>query len=219
MRAVIVAGGDLAPGDLGLITPRDLVLAADGGAVPLVAAGCRPAMLIGDLDSVTVALVEELAAAGVPIDAYPEDKESSDLELALDRAISDGANQIVILGAFGGERLDHALAGVLLLADPTYRGLDLRAIHGRSAVRVVRAGADLGLDGEAGDLVTLLPLAGDAHGVTTSGLRWALAGATLRLGRSRGLSNEVVEPPAAVRLTDGALLVIETRMNGAKRDE
>lgn len=218
MRAVIVAGGDLAPGDLGVIAPRDLVLAADGGAVPLMAAGCRPAMLIGDLDSVTVAMVEELAAAGVPIDAYPEDKESSDLELALDRAISDGATQLVILGAFGGERLDHALAGALLLADRTYRGLDLRAIHGRSTVRVLHAGADLGLDGEAGDLVTLLPLAGDAHGVTTSGLRWQLTGATLRLGRSRGLSNEVVEPPAAVRLADGALLVIETRMSGGERD-
>jgi thiamine pyrophosphokinase len=215
MRAVIVAGGDLASGDLALIAPGDRVLAADGGAVPLLAARCLPAMLIGDLDSVTVAVVEELAAAGVPIDAYPEDKESSDLELALDRAISDGARQIVILGAFGGERLDHALAGALLLADPAYRGLDLRAIHGPSAVRVVHAGDALSLDGEAGDLVTLLPLGGDATGVTTSGLRWPLAGATLRLGRSRGLSNEVVEAPAAVRLKSGALLVIETRVTGA----
>lgn len=216
MRAVIVAGGDIAPGDLDVIAPGDLVLAADGGAIPLVAASRRPGLLIGDLDSVTVALVEELAAAGVPIEAFPEDKEASDLELALDRAVTDGATQVVILGAFGGERLDHALAGALLLADPAHRDLDLRALHGPSAVRVAHPDGEMRLEGDPGDLVSLLPLAGDAHGVTTSGLRWPLAGATLRLGRSRGLSNEVVEVPAAVRLTDGALLVIETRMSGAE---
>jgi thiamine pyrophosphokinase len=216
MRAVIVAGGDVAPGDLDLITPRDHVLAADGGAVALVAAGCRPAMLIGDLDSVTVALVEELAAAGVMIDAFPDDKESSDLELAVERAITDGAGEVLILGAFGGDRLDHALAGTLLLADPTYRDVDIRAVQGGSTVRVAYPGGDLGLDGAVGDLVTLLPVAGDAHGVTTRGLRWPLSGATLRLGRSRGLSNEIVEQPASVRLNGGALLVVETR-SGARR--
>jgi thiamine pyrophosphokinase len=215
MRAVIVAGGDVVPGDLELIAPDDLVLAADGGAVPLVAAGCRPAVLIGDLDSVTVALIEELAAVGVSIEAFPEDKESSDLELALERAMTDGATQVVILGAFGGERLDHALAGALLLAEPAYRGLDIRAVHGGSAVRVAHPDGDVDLDGAVGDLVTLLPVAGDAHGVTTSGLRWPLSGATLRFGRSRGLSNEVVQRPASVRLNDGALFVVETRMTGA----
>ena len=216
MRAVIVAGGDVAPGDLDLIVPGDLVLAADGGAVPLVAAGCRPQLLIGDLDSVPIPLYEGLAAAGVTIDSFPEDKESSDLELAVERAIADGATRIVILGAFGGERLDHALAGALLMADPAYRAVDIRSVHGSSTVRVAFPDGELDLEGEAGDLVTLLPVAGDAHGVTTSGLRWPLTGATLRLGRSRGLSNEVVGRPASVRLADGALLVVETRMVGGQ---
>jgi thiamine pyrophosphokinase len=215
MRAVIVAGGQVAPGDLELIAPDDLVLAADGGAVPLVAAGRRPALLIGDLDSVTVALVEELAATGVTIESFPEDKESSDLELALEHAITHGATQVVILGAFGGERLDHALAGGLLLADPAYRTVDLRAVHAGASVRVAHPGGELQLDGAVGDLVTLLPVAGDAHGVTTTGLRWPLSGATLRFGRSRGLSNEVAVRPASVQLDDGVLLVIETRRTGA----
>ena len=63
-----------------------------------------------------------------------------------------------------------------------------------------------------GDTVSLLPLGGDVAGVTTAGLRWPLAGATLRVGRSRGLSNEVVAAPASVSLEDGssALLVVHT---------
>ena len=67
------------------------------------------------------------------------------------------------------------------------------------------------LTGLGGDLVTLLPLGGDAEGVRTEGLRYALDDETLAGGRTRGLSNEVVEPPASVSLKRGMLLIIETR--------
>jgi thiamine pyrophosphokinase len=62
--------------------------------------------------------------------------------------------------------------------------------------------------------VSLLPVGGDADGVRTDGLRFALAGEPLRLGRSRGLSNEVVAGGASVQLERGVLLVIETVTKG-----
>jgi thiamine pyrophosphokinase len=215
MRAVIVASGEVERGDLGRIAPDDMLIAADGGAATLVAAGCRPAVLVGDLDSVPPSLVERLAAEGIVIERHPQDKEASDLELAVARAMRDGAGSVLIIGAFGGTRLDHELAAVLLLADESYRDVDVRAVRGTTTVRAVHAGAELMLEGAIGDLVTLLPVAGDAHGVTTAGLRWSLAGASLRHGRSRGLSNEVVSLPASARLEHGAMLVVETRMTGA----
>jgi len=97
-----------------------------------------------------------------------------------------------------------------MLADQSLVGRDLRAIRGGTQVRAVGAGNRLALSGSPGDLVTLLPVGGDAAGVTTEGLRWRLEHATLRMGRSRGLSNEVVASPASVRITDGTLLVVET---------
>ena len=219
MRAVIVAGGDADPGDLEHLLPGDLLIAADGGAGALIAAGRRPAVLVGDLDSVPGTLADQLAADGVVIERHPEDKEASDLELALERAISDGARSILIIGAFGGARLDHALAAALLLADRRYLAIDIRARHRHSTVRVAHPERDVDLEGEVGDLVTLLPVAGDAQGVTTTGLRWPLSGATLSLGRSRGLSNEVVTSPASVMLKHGAMLVIETRRTGATEND
>jgi thiamine pyrophosphokinase len=57
--------------------------------------------------------------------------------------------------------------------------------------------------------VTLLPVGGDALGVTTAGLRYPLAGEPLALGRARGLSNVVEGPRATVALTGGTLLIIE----------
>jgi thiamine pyrophosphokinase len=72
----------------------------------------------------------------------------------------------------------------------------------------------MALRGAPGDLVTLLPIGGDADGVTTAGLRWPLDGAALPMGGSRGLSNVVVESGASVRLSDGVLLVVETASTG-----
>jgi len=80
-------------------------------------------------------------------------------------------------------------------------------------VRVLAGRASLELGCGPGSVVTLLPVGGNAQGVATRGLRYPLDGETLRVGRSRGLSNEVVEAPASVWLGAGTLLVIEIASN------
>jgi thiamine pyrophosphokinase len=214
MRILIVAGGDLAPGDADRLHGADLVIAADRGAAVLDALGRRPDRLVGDLDSVDPALVARLEAAGVAVDRHPKDKDASDTELALTAAVEAGGEELVLLGAIGGSRLDHELANLLLLTDPAHVMRDLRAVHGATTVRALHGGRRLELVGVAGDLVTLLPLGEGAHGVTTEGLRWELQGSTLALGRSRGLSNVIDAAPASVSLDGGTLLVVETSAQG-----
>jgi thiamine pyrophosphokinase len=68
----------------------------------------------------------------------------------------------------------------------------------------------MNLGGRIGDIVTLLPLGGDAEGITTDGLRYALRNEPLRLGPARGLSNVRLSPTAAVTVRTGLLLVIES---------
>jgi thiamine pyrophosphokinase len=214
MRIVVVASGALAPGDESWLDGADAVIAADGGAAALDRLGRRPDRVVGDLDSAPHALVERLVADGVRVDRHPVDKDASDTELAVRAAIDEGADRLDLLGATGGDRLDHELANLMLLADPAVAGIEVRAIVGSTIVRVVRGGERMALEGGRGDLVTLLPIAGDAEGVTASGLRWPLEAATLRMGRSRGLSNVIVDAGASVTLTAGLLLVIETRTTG-----
>jgi thiamine pyrophosphokinase len=209
MKVVVVASGDFDPADAMLLGDADMLVAADGGAESLDRVGRRPDLLIGDLDSTGPALVERLAMSAVRVERHPVDKEASDTELALRAAIDAGADEIVLLGAIGGDRLDHELANVLLLADPALAGREVRLVHAGNTVRVVRSGESLVVGGRIGDLVTLLPIGGEATGITTDGLRWPLDAATLRMGRSRGLSNEIVAAPASVRLGSGVLLVVE----------
>ena len=150
MRIVVVASGALVPGDEAWLAGADAVIAADGGAAALDRLGRRPDRLVGDLDSAPAALVERLEAAGTRIDRHPVDKDASDTELAVRAAIDDGADRVDLLGATGGDRLDHELANLMLLADPAFAGIELRAIVGPTMVRAVRGGRRLILRGRRG---------------------------------------------------------------------
>jgi len=211
VKAIVVAGGNAAPEDAAELTGAEMVIAADSGAHWLDSAGVLPDLVIGDMDSIDSALLERLASSGVQVERHPAEKDASDVELALSRAVAGGASEIVILGGLGGERLDHELANLLLLVDRRWDGVDVRIVRGGTTARALRAGSHCQLGGGVGDLVTLLPLDGDATGVRTEGLRYPLSGEVLVSGRSRGLSNEVEHAPASVSLERGTLLIIETR--------
>jgi len=216
MRAVLVASGEADAADARWLADADRVVAVDGGTAWLASVGRRPDLVVGDLDSADPALIAALEADGVPIERQPVGKDASDTELAVTGLLAAAADEIVILGALAGPRLDHQLANLMLLADPQLSSVpDLRIVRGGTVVRAVHAGAGLALEGMPGDLVTLLPVGGDAVGVRTDGLRYPLNGETLSVGRSRGLSNVVVEPPASVSLEGGSLLVVETQQEGA----
>ncbi|HEY8824275.1 MAG TPA: thiamine diphosphokinase [Candidatus Limnocylindria bacterium] len=215
MRAVVVAHGDVLPSDRAVIDSKDYIVAADGGAFALERWKILPHLVVGDMDSLGDAGVERMARKGIAVAKFPAAKDESDLELAVGQAIEAGATEIVLLGALGGDRLDHETANLLLLADPGYDGVRLEARRGALRIRPLRGEGSLALAGPVGALVTLLPVNGDADGITTEGLRFPLHGETLRFGRARGLSNEVASLPATVTVRKGSLLVFETPQGGA----
>ena len=173
------------------------VVVADGELAPEDAELARRADLVIAADG------------GARVSRHPVDKDASDTELAVEAAIAAGADRVVVLGALGGGRLDHELANVALLVDRASAGVDLRLQRGATRVRVVRADRSIEIEAEVGAIVTLLPIGGDAVGVSTTGLHYPLRDETLVMGRSRGLSNVVSGAPASVTLRAGSLLVIE----------
>jgi thiamine pyrophosphokinase len=207
--AVVVANGEFVHPEwlLRLVDEADIVIAADGGANWLASLGRVPDVLVGDMDSVAPAVLRALEEGRCRLARHRRDKDKTDTELALTEACSLGAKRITILGALGG-RIDHALANVLLLAMPQLEGVQTVIFDGRSTLWVVRgAGA---IRGVVGDLVSLIPLAGDAEGVKTQGLAYPLHNETLRFALARGISNVLNEPVGRVSLQRGMLLVVHT---------
>jgi thiamine pyrophosphokinase len=221
MRAIVVAGGDpperaaLDAAWPGWDRPCDLVVAADRGALAAVALGLRPDVVVGDIDSLGPAEADRLARAGIPFERVPAEKDETDTELALLVALRRGASDVVILGALGGPRLDHALANVALLDHPALAGTSAAILDARTRIRLLSAAggtagpASLALPGPVGGIVSLIPVGEAADAVTTDGLAYALSGATLPAGPARGVSNVRTAPVARVTLGSGRLLVIE----------
>ena len=208
--AIVLAGGDPVEPDLRTLLPDGaVVVAADSGLHQAELLGLRVDYVVGDLDSADPAAVERARAAGAVVERHPVDKDASDLELAFDLARDRGALRITVVGGAGG-RLDHFLANVALLASPRFADLEIDARLGDAYVVVVQGGRlPRVTTGAAGSLVTLLPVGGDASGITTIGLQYPLRGATLRPGTSRGVSNVLIGEQASVALDQGTLLVIQ----------
>jgi thiamine pyrophosphokinase len=198
---------------------RPLIVAADGGALKAERLGLRPDIVVGDLDSLSTSEVERLRQAGIEVLAHPPNKDHSDLELAVREAIGRGASELVIAGALGGRRLDHALANTLLLVLPELAAIDVVLIDGEATLRVIGSGGPgrLVLTGTAGDLVSLLPLSPDVQGVTTDGLLYPLADEALRQGSSRGLSNVMLAGRAEISTREGRLAIVHSPRQLAER--
>lgn len=208
-RALLFVNGVASVDALGaLLRAQDFVVAVDGGLWFVTALGLVPDVLIGDLDSVTADDLARLTGLGVRIERYPVEKDETDLELALRFVAEQGLGVVRILGGLGG-RLDQTLGNVFLLLDERWSGLDVRLDDGVDEVWLIRGEAEV--EGRAGDVVSLLPLLGPAHGVRTEGLAYPLRGEVLYPQRTRGISNRLLGRRAHVWVEQGVLLCIHTR--------
>jgi thiamine pyrophosphokinase len=188
------------------------VVAADSGLAAAEALGLTVDVVVGDMDSIDPDALARAEARGVAVDRHREDKDKTDLELALDVAIAKAgvAAGYVVVTSVGG-RLDHALANLLLLGSAAYASASVEAFVDEWHVSVVRRRSRL--RAHRGGLVTLLPVGGDAHGVVTEQLRYPLRGETLAVGTSRGVSNVAEADEFVVDLESGVLLALRQWTN------
>jgi thiamine pyrophosphokinase len=209
MRAVIFANGEFhQPENLRqILQPADIIIAVDGGAQHCAHIGLLPHYAIGDFDSLTQAELEDLIAKGVQLVRFPTRKDFTDLELALHHALSLHCSQILIFGALGA-RWDQTLANLLLLTSPDFANLAVHLMDDNQEITLLRPGRTQRLSGNPGDTLSLIPLTGDANGISTQGLEYPLSNETLFLGSTRGVSNVFTRPEATITFERGLLLCI-----------
>lgn len=209
MRAMIFVNGVIR--EYGPLRARigadDYLIGADGGTAHCLAMELRPHVVVGDLDSLGAEVVAGLEALGTVIERHPTGKDQTDLELAIERALADGASEIWLLGALGG-RLDQTLANLLILAQRVWP-VPIYVAEEAQVARVIRGGETLTLASARGSTVSLIPLSAEVTGITYTGLEYPLVEATLALGSTRGVSNVVSASPATVRIGAGLALVVE----------
>jgi thiamine pyrophosphokinase len=205
MRAIIFANGVIEDpqGALALLRPEDTIIAADGGAAHCRRLGVIPALIVGDLDSLSADDAAYWAEQGVQFIRHDRRKDETDLELALLRAQGLGRQEALVLGGLGG-RWDQTFANLLLPAYHLLEDLQVTFWHKGLWIYLVRSRREI--RGRAGQTVSLIPVGGDARGVSTLGLEWPLQEETLTFGATRGVSNLLLAETATLQVREGYLL-------------
>ena len=132
---------------------------------------------------------------------FPQDKDFSDFELALKKALELGPEQVFVYGALGG-RKDHELINVLVLAhSPT------PLVFCEQDVEIYNVTGSLFLRGKKGEVCSLLTFSDSCEIDEMRGFQYLLSHELL-LPSSRGLSNRIVEGEASIQKSSGTLVVV-----------
>jgi thiamine pyrophosphokinase len=208
---VVVGGGALDESARRSVESDCAVVAADSGLDHALAVGLQPALLVGDLDSISDEGRDWAATKGVPVQRFPTDKDATDTELALAAALQvPGARRLLLLGGSHGRepRLDHLLGTLLALGHPDLGAFDeVQAVLGTTRIAVAHPGRTVRVALAEGDTFSLLALHGGASGITLRGAKWELDDASLLPHEARGVSNVAVGP-VLLRCGNGVVTVV-----------
>ncbi|RFB87593.1 thiamine diphosphokinase [Rhizobium leguminosarum bv. trifolii] len=178
-------------------------IAADGGMRHAAALGVTPELWVGDFDSTP----DDLKGAfpHVPKQPYPAAKAATDGEIAVSEAIARGGRRLILAGALGGERSDHALQHLLSAVSLAEEGFDVLLTSGKEEAVPLLVGA-VELDLPKDSLFSVLGFSA-LTGLSIENARYPLADFHLPFGSSRTISN-VAEGKVCFSLRSGRAIVL-----------
>lgn len=208
MKAVVIAHGSLSKDEILKSECRyaDTIICADGGAEYAYRCGIIPNYLIGDFDSIDRNIFEYFKAQKTEIIRFSSEKDYTDTEICVKKALELNCNEICILAGIGG-RMDHSLGNIGLLHIISAKGS--RGYIASEDCYIYLCNREISIKGNIGDVVSILPFKADAHGVTLKGLKYPLNDAYIEFGLPIGLSNEMLENECNISIKNGELLVIK----------
>jgi thiamine pyrophosphokinase len=207
-RAVVLCDGP-PPSDEVLaywLAGADLFVCADAAGHPYDHLPRTPDVVIGDFDSLSGRV---LAGRGGPRFLQVDDSYTTDSEKALLYVCDEGFEEAVLLGATGW-RLDHTLFNVQLLERFSDRLRMCLSGYLSDCVRL-GPGSREAWALPAGTHFSLLPLAGEARGVTIEGAAYPLLNETLGAVGPTAVSNVVTMSPLLLSVGSGSVLALIDR--------
>lgn len=213
MRFIVMANGVY--GDLSFykqyLTGHETILCADGGANHAYSMGVVPDIIMGDMDSILPEVKDHFVSQKVTFKKFPRRKDFTDTQLVLTKAAEMGASEIILWGTLGG-RLDHTLSNLLAGIEMAQRGIKIRHLSPRLAVYLVDK--ELEIVGQAGDLVSVLSLTEQAHGVTVQGFEYPLDQVVLEQKVPYAISNVMSGKRGMISVDEGVLTVFHYFQEG-----
>lgn len=220
-RTLVLSGGKMDLNFAGKYLSReqfDTVLCADSGLNAADALGLDVQYFMGDFDSVSPSVLERFQKGEISGGKsaqwvqYPPEKDATDTEIVLDWIVEQGADEIVLLGATGG-RLDHFLSIVNLLMHPLKAKIPAYILDPWNKICLIDQPYRIQRKEQYGTYISLQPLTEVVTGITLIGMKYPLQDASLSIGTSLAVSNELAEgaEEAVIELKTGILIVTESK--------
>lgn len=210
MRCVIISHGAMEDYQFhkDIIDEGDVVICADAGCIHAYRMGITPRLIVGDLDSVDPAVEQHYRQLKVPFETFPKEKDKTDTELAVDLALGQKAEEILLMGVLGS-RIDHTLANISLLKTIANAGARGHIINEYNDIYITRD--RLTVNGTKGEYLSLVPVDQRVMVRELTGLKYPLYDRELVYGSSLCISNEFIDTQARVWVEGGWVLVIKAR--------
>ena len=206
-RCVILSACPVQPELARLLRADDFIIACDAGYRNCARLNCKPDVIVGDFDSAPCPQQQT-----DDIVVLPHVKDDTDTEYAAKLATEKGFDEVLLLGALGGRRLEHTLANLCTGLGLEQRGVRATLQDERSRITFVLPGQSRTYPREAFFYLSVFPMEGRAEGVCERGSFYELTDAVLTAGYPLGVSNEYAEGSDRITICtrQGALVVVET---------
>lgn len=191
-----------------------VIIAVDRGMVAAKELNLPVNYLVGDFDSVSSDVLdlykrEAEQNRNIIIKEYNPQKDATDTQIGIELGVSLDPTELVIIGATG-TRVDHMLCNIQLLKIPLIHNVDAVILDEKNKVYLIHDNIVLYKNKVHGSYLSLLPYTDQETVVTLSGFKYPLEKGHLFLGDSLGISNEIVDEVATIRVHSGIVLVVES---------
>lgn len=214
MRVGIVTGGTAEPEFIRRYCEKkkiDFWIGADRGMEALAALSIVPDCLVGDFDSARPEILESYRKnPGIEWLVFRPEKDETDTELAIRRALEEKPEEICVFGGTG-TRLDHVLGTVHVMKKALDAGVFCELVDPFNRLYLIDRDWRFYQEELYGPYLSFLPFGGPVHRVTLTGFRYPLREAELSYGSSLTVSNELSGAEGLLEKEEGILLAAESR--------
>lgn len=207
MKVIIISGGTPPSKKLLIkeIESDTFLIGADSGANCLYRYNIKPDLLVGDFDSIDQEILDYFKKSNCVIDVYPTEKDFTDTEIAVRKAISTKPNEIVLLGCTGS-RIDHLLGNIGMLKICLENSVNSCIKDDNNNIMLFDASTLL--NGVIGEIFSVQSYGDEIIGLTIEGAKYSLDNYNLKIGESITISNEFVKPQVKLKFKSGTLMII-----------
>lgn len=185
-------------------------IGVDEGVLYLQKRGITPEAAFGDFDSISEEDTARLSKQDIHMFSFDREKDMTDLELAIQWAIEQRPDWIILYGATGG-RLDHELINIQMLKLGLDRGIEMKIVDCKNEIFLKAQGTyTLEID-ERYPYISFLPFSPRVKGITLDGFKYPLNKADLEWGSTLCISNELVTKKGTYSFDDGIIMVIRSK--------